>query len=109
MHILDILLMAGGGEDPTASFIMMGAILVIFYFFMIRPQQKKQKEAKAFREGLKKGSKIVTIGGVHGKVEEVKEQTVIISTAGGGKLKIEKSAISSTSSANEIEIAQNSK
>jgi preprotein translocase subunit YajC len=109
MDLFNTLLMSQGGDDPTASFIMMGAILVIFYFFMIRPQQKKQKEAKAFRENLAKGSQIVTIGGIHGKVEEVKDTTVIIATAGGGKMKIEKSAISSTSTASELDIAQNSK
>ncbi len=108
MTTLNIALMAQQGEGGgTSTFIMMGLIMVIFYFFMIRPQQKKQKEATAFREGLAKGSQVVTIGGIHGKVEEVKEKTVVIATAGGGKLKIEKSAISSTSTASEVEIASN--
>jgi preprotein translocase subunit YajC len=109
MTTLNIALMAQQGEGGgTSTFIMMGLIMVIFYFFMIRPQQKKQKEATAFRESLAKGSQIVTIGGIHGKVEEVKDKTITISTAGGGKLKIEKSAVSSTSSASEVEIASNS-
>ena len=96
----------GGG---TSVFIMWGLVLVIFYFFMIRPQQRKQKQASAFRESLKKGSRVVTIGGVHGKVETVKDKTVIIITEGGGKLKVEKSAISPTSEASEAEIAQANK
>lgn len=96
-----------GDENPMSMFIMMGLIMVIFYFFMIRPQQKKQKEAAAFREGLKKGSRIVTIGGIHGKVEEVKDKTLIISTAGGGKLKIEKSAVSANAGVSENEVALN--
>lgn len=103
------LLMGQQGEGGTSVFIMWGLVLLIFYFFMIRPQQKKQKEAKAFRESLQKGSKVVTIGGIHGKIETVKEQTVIITTEGGGKLKVERSAISPSAEASEVEIAQNSK
>lgn len=83
----------GGGGFGTL--IMFGLIFVVFYFFMIRPNQKKQKEAKAFRENLNKGDRIVTIGGVHGKVESVKDATVIIITEDGSKLKVEKSAIAS--------------
>ncbi len=109
MQLASIFLMAEQGEGGTSVFIMWGLVLLIFYFFMIRPQQKKQKEAKAFRESLQKGSKVVTIGGVHGKIETVKEKTVIIATEGGGKLKVERSAISPSSEASEAEIAQNSK
>ena len=74
---------------------MFGLIFVVFYFFMIRPNQKKQKAAKAFRENLNKGDRIVTIGGIHGKVEAVKDATVTITTEDGSKMKIEKSAIAS--------------
>lgn len=72
---------------------MILAMLVVFYFFMIRPQMKKQKEQKAFREGLKQGDKIVTIGGIHGKILEVTDTTVLINSE-GTKLRMEKSAIS---------------
>ncbi len=89
------------------TIVMFGAIFFVFYFFMIRPNQKKQKAAKAFRENLEKGDRIVTIGGVHGKVEAVKDATVVIATEGGGKLKVEKSAIASEFK--EDEIAQQSK
>lgn len=75
---------------------MFGLILVVFYFFMIRPQQRKMKEAKKFAESLSKGQQVLTIGGIHGKIEEVRDTTVIISTEGGGKLKVEKSAITPT-------------
>jgi preprotein translocase subunit YajC len=61
---------------------------------MIRPQTKKAKDTKKFREALAKGDKVVTIGGVHGKIAEIKETTLIIETEGGGKLRIEKSAVS---------------
>jgi preprotein translocase subunit YajC len=69
-------------------------IIAVFYFFMIRPQAKRAKDAKKFREALTKGTKVVTIGGIHGKVLEVQEKTVLIDTTTGSKLKIEKSAIS---------------
>ena len=75
--------------------IMLVLILVVFYFFMIRPQMKKQKELKKFREGLKNGDKVVTIGGIHGKILEVAESTVLISTE-GGKLRVHKSAVSNS-------------
>ncbi len=68
-------------------------MLVVFYFFLIRPQQKKQKELKAFRENLQQGDKIVTIGGVHGKILEITDTTVLVSSE-GTKLRFEKSAIS---------------
>jgi preprotein translocase subunit YajC len=74
---------------------MLVLMLVVFYFFMIRPQMKKQKEQKLFRESLKAGDKIVTIGGIHGKVLEVTDTTVLISSE-GTKLRMEKSAISQT-------------
>ena len=107
MHTLNIFLMAQG-EGGASVFLMWGLVIVIFYFFMIRPQQKRQKESKAFREGLKKGDKVVTIGGIHGKVDTVKEDTVIITTEGEGKLKVDKSALSATAQANEAELTKKS-
>lgn len=70
-------------------------MLGVFYFFMIRPQMKKQKELKKFREGLAQGDKVVTIGGIHGKILEVTDTTVLISTE-GTKMRVDKSAISSS-------------
>lgn len=99
MLVNPILLMAPQGEGDSSTFIiMMVLMVVVFYFFMIRPQMKKSKEQKNFREGLKKGDRIVTIGGIHGKVLEVKETTMIIETEGQGRLKIEKSAANADSS-----------
>ncbi len=88
-----VLLMSPGNEGGGAQFIIMIVLMiVVFYFFMIRPQQRKAKEQKQFRENLKKGDRIITIGGIHGKILEVKETTIIIQTEGEGKLRIEKSA-----------------
>lgn len=75
-----------------ANVLMIVMMLVVFYFFMMRPQMKKQKELKKFREAMKPGDKIVTIGGLHGKVLEVSESTVLISSE-GTKLRFDKTAV----------------
>jgi preprotein translocase subunit YajC len=84
--------------DQLGNFIPLILIIVVFYFFMIRPQLKKSKEQKKFRENIKVGDKIVTIGGIHGKISEVQDTTFMITVEGGVKLKIEKNAISMDSS-----------
>lgn len=98
MNLQSILLQAPamGGMGGYENLILIAAIIVIFYFFMIRPQMKRTKEQKKFRENLNKGQKIVTIGGIHGKIVEVDEQTVVIETEGQNRLKLEKSAIASS-------------
>ncbi len=88
-----IFLQAQGEQNPASFWIMMGLLMVVFYFFMIRPQQKKAKDARKFRESLEKGSKVVTIGGLHGKVLEVNDTTVLLEVDGSVKLRFEKSAI----------------
>jgi preprotein translocase subunit YajC len=67
--------------------------MVVFYFFFIRPQMKKAKEQRKYREALKKGDKIITIGGIHGKIIEVRETSFIIEVEGQNRLEIEKSAV----------------
>ncbi|MBX7095889.1 MAG: preprotein translocase subunit YajC [Flavobacteriales bacterium] len=95
MSFSTVLLQAAApAQSPLPSIIMIGLMILVFYFFMIRPQARKAKEAKKFREGLEKGQRIVTIGGIHGKIEEIKDTTVVIVTEGGGKLRVEKGAIS---------------
>jgi preprotein translocase subunit YajC len=99
MNLLSVLLLGGSatGEKGSGSIwqtvIMFALIAVVFYFFFIRPQSKRNKELKKFREGIKKGDKIVTAGGIHGRILEVNETTVVIETEGQGKLKIEKASI----------------
>lgn len=68
-------------------------ILIVFYFFFIRPQTKKNKDQKKFRAELRKGDKVVTIGGLHGKIAEIKETTVAIDIANQVRVIVEKSAI----------------
>ncbi|WP_299706018.1 preprotein translocase subunit YajC [uncultured Pontibacter sp.] len=81
-----------GGMLP--QLLMFGAIILVFYFFMIRPQQKKAKDQKKFREELTKGMQVVTIGGLHGRLTAVNDDTVEIEVDKGIRLVFEKSAIS---------------
>lgn len=88
-----VLLQASGGSDFT-SFLPIIGMIAIFYFFFIRPQQRKQKETKKYLEEVKKGEMVVTVGGIHGKIVEVSDTTVLIDVDRGTKLLIEKSSIS---------------
>ncbi|MDB5000864.1 MAG: preprotein translocase subunit YajC [Mucilaginibacter sp.] len=88
-----ILLQAGGGLGYQ-QVIMFGLIAVVFYFFMIRPQMKKQKDQKKYVDELKKGDKVVTTAGIHGKIYEIAETTFLIETEGGGRIRFDKSAVS---------------
>lgn len=73
--------------------IMLLLIFVVMWFFMIRPQRKQQKELEKFRNELKKGDKIVTVGGIFGTVAEVSEKTVLIKVDGETKLRVDKNSI----------------
>ena len=84
------------GAQGKQNLVMLGLMVLVFYFFMIRPQMKKQKELKNFRENLKAGDKVVTIGGIHEKILEVADTTVLIQ-AEGTKLRFDKSAIAQSS------------
>ncbi len=97
MNTLNILLMAppadgqqGGG---LMSFLPLLLIMVVFFFFFIRPQMRKAKEQKKFREALKKGDKVITIGGIHAKIQEVKDNSLIIEIADNVRIEVEKSAV----------------
>ena len=83
-------------DKNSMNIVIVVLMIFVFYFFMIRPQTKKQKELKKFRESLKPGDKIVTIGGIHGKILEIAESTVLIQSD-SSKLRIEKSAIAQSS------------
>lgn len=84
----------GFGGGGMSSFIMIGLVVVVFYFFMMRPQMKKQKEQANYLNEIGKGTKIVTIGGICGKVLEVRAKSFLIEVEGGNRLQILKSAIS---------------
>ena len=95
MNIITILQAAApaqqGGE--WSMWIMMLLIFVVMWFFMIRPQRKQQKELQAFRDSLKKGDKVVTIGGIYGTVCELKEESVLIEVDNNVKIRVSKQAL----------------
>lgn len=98
MNILStILLMApqqqGGQQSGWWSFLPLVLIIVVFYFFFIRPQMKRSKDQKKFRESLQKGQKVITIGGIHGRIVEIQDTTVTIEVENSVRLRIEKSAV----------------
>lgn len=98
MNLLNILLQdaaagQGGGLGNYSMLIMMVALFAIMYFFMIRPQQKKQKALQEARNAIKTGDKVVTAGGIHGRVKEVKDATFVIEIAEGVKIQVEKNSV----------------
>ena len=80
----------GGG---WSMWIMLALIFVVMWFFMIRPQRKQQKELQNFRDALKKGDKVVTIGGIYGTVAEIKEDSVLIEVDNNVKIRVSKQAL----------------
>lgn len=100
-HFILMAPQGGGQGNALTQIIPLVLIIVVFYFFMIRPQVKKAKEQKKYIEALKKGDKILTIGGIYGKIVEMRDdQTVIMEVEDGTKMKISKNAISQDASAN---------
>ncbi|MCQ2398655.1 MAG: preprotein translocase subunit YajC [Sphaerochaetaceae bacterium] len=85
----------GGGAGMSSSLIMIVVMLAIFYFLLIRPQKKREKESKAMLAAIKKGDKVVTIGGIRGTVAQVKENTVVIKVDDNTKIEFNKGAVSS--------------
>jgi len=94
-NLLYVLLMAPKTEDqnPLMTFLPFILIIVVFYFFLIRPQAKKQKDLRTYRESLKKGDKIITTGGIYGKVVDIKDNVIVIDVGEQIRLKIDKSAV----------------
>ena len=92
---------ATGQSNPLVTFLPLILVFVVFYFFMIRPQMKKQKEMNAYRSSLKRGDKVITTGGIYGRVYEVKDNYVTIDVGGEIKLKVDKNALLKDPSAEE--------
>lgn len=82
-----------GQGNALVTFLPLILVFVVFYFFMIRPQMKKQKEMTNYRNSLKKGDRVITTGGIYGKVFEVKDNHVMLEVAGDLRLKVDKSAL----------------
>ncbi len=87
----------GGGGGGYQTLLMFALLILVFYLFFIRPQTKKNKEMRKYREALQKGDKVVTIGGIHGKISEVRETTFVLELIDKTRIEVEKSAMSNDS------------
>ena len=96
MNIL-LQLSAGGAGGMGSTLFMLVAIIAVSYFFMIRPQQKKQKELQKSREAMTTGDKVVTAGGIHGRIKEVGDTWFLVEVADGVKIKFEKTSVFASS------------
>ncbi len=91
-NLLYIILMGAPkeGENPIMSFLPLVAIIIVFYFFMIRPQVKRQKELKNFRSALEKGDKVITTGGIYGKISDIKDDgTLLVEIDNNVRIKVD--------------------
>lgn len=88
----------GAQPNPLMTFLPFILIIVVFYFFMIRPQMKRQKEVAAFRNSLQKGDKVVTTGGIYGKIVEIKDNYILLQIDDNVKIRVDKNAIVKDSS-----------
>ncbi|WP_289159211.1 preprotein translocase subunit YajC [uncultured Muribaculum sp.] len=95
---------ANGG---IMNLVMIVALIAIFYFFMIRPQQKKQKEIKKFREGLGVGDRVITAGGIYGKIRGVKENSFVLEIADNVRITIDKGSVFPTAAEAQEAVKQN--
>ena len=84
---------AGQQQSALPTIIMFAAIILVMWLFMIRPQRKQQKELQNFRNSLKKGDKVVTVGGIYGTVVDIQDRTVLIKVDGETKLRVDKNSL----------------
>jgi|SRR5690554_3453577 len=94
---MSILLQATGVGGMGSTLFMLIAIIAVFYFFMIRPQQKKQKELQKSRESMTTGDKVVTAGGIHGRIKEVGDTWFLVEVSDGVRIKFEKTSVFASS------------
>lgn len=92
MNTLNAILLQTG-QGGLSRMLMIVAMIAIFYFVMIRPQSKKQKELKRQREAMQKGDRVVTAGGIHGKIRDIRDTTIMVEVAPGVELKLDKASV----------------
>ena len=103
MNLISVILQASGaapaakGQSGYMNILFLVALVAIFYFMMLRPQQQRQKAIRKAREAMKPGDKVVTSGGIHGKIKELGEQTMLIEVSDGVRLRIDKNAVVASS------------
>ncbi len=95
MYVLNTILLQAQSSAGSgwSGMLMIVAMIAIFYFVMIRPQSKKQKELKRQREAMQKGDRVVTAGGIHGKIRNIDEATIMVEVAPGVELKLDKASV----------------
>jgi preprotein translocase subunit YajC len=101
MNILSTVLLQdpapGGMGGSSMSILLIVAMIAIFYFLMIRPQQKRQKDIQKAREAMKTGDKIVTAGGIHGRIKEIADRSMLIEVAEGVRIRVDKASVFASS------------
>ena len=98
--MITLLQAAAGAQGSQWSFwIMMGLMILVIWLFMWRPESKRRKELAKFREGLKKGDKFITAGGIYGTVKEIKETTLLIEVDSNVTLRVDKNMVVADNSA----------
>ncbi len=90
---MNLLQATAQGQSQLSFFLMIGLMILVMWFFMWRPESKRRKELQKFREGLKKGDKIITAGGIYGTVKEIKETTLLIEVDGNVTLRVDKNMV----------------
>ncbi|MBK8982412.1 MAG: preprotein translocase subunit YajC [Ignavibacteria bacterium] len=106
MELLNLIFLQqapGGMESILSSILPFLLIIFIFYFLILRPQQKRQKERAKLLESIKKGDKIITAGGVHGLVEGIDENTILVKISDNVKVKMERSAVTTIIGVTDLE------
>jgi preprotein translocase subunit YajC len=106
MNLASILLTSASGSSSgggTTSLLFLGMFVLILYFFMIRPQAKKAKEQKSFIDSIEKGQRVVTSGGIHGRIAQVDDRTVLIEVDKNVKIRVERSMISVDFSKSQVD------
>ncbi|MEM8487133.1 MAG: preprotein translocase subunit YajC [Bacteroidota bacterium] len=93
MDVFFLMAQPGAEPNPIATFLPLVLIFVVFYFFIIRPQRKKEDERKSMIEAVKKGDKVITIGGLYGNVTQIDESSLLVQVDTNTKLRVEKNAI----------------
>ncbi|MDR3253134.1 MAG: preprotein translocase subunit YajC [Tannerella sp.] len=97
--VLNVLLQepAAAGGSGSMGIIMIVAMVAIFYFFMIRPQQKRQKDLQKAREAMQTGDKVVTAGGIHGRIKEMGDKSLLVEVADGVRIRVDKTSVFASS------------
>lgn len=96
MNIISTVLLQNSAPDgggSSMSILLIVGMIAIFYFFMIRPQQKRQKDIQKAREAMKTGDKVVTAGGIHGRIKEIAERSMLIEIAEGVRIRVDKASV----------------